>query len=66
MVIVVGWWLLLDRTLVLFMAFLFFLWFNFVVIRFEERELRALFGEQYEAYAKAVPRFIPSLRRKWK
>jgi protein-S-isoprenylcysteine O-methyltransferase Ste14 len=37
-----GWWLLLDFTLLLFMAFLFFLWFHLVVIRFEEKELKAL------------------------
>lgn len=65
-VMVFGWWLLLDRTLVLFMAFFFLLWFNLVVIRFEERELRALFGDQYDAYVKAVPRLLPSLRRRWK
>jgi hypothetical protein len=57
-----GWWLLLDYTFLLFMAFLFFIWFTLVVIRFEELELRVLFGEEYEAYAKKVPMIIPSLR----
>jgi protein-S-isoprenylcysteine O-methyltransferase Ste14 len=57
-----GWWLLLDYTFLLFMAFLFFIWFTMVVIRFEELELRVLFGEEYEAYAKKVPMIIPSLR----
>ena len=61
-VLVLGWWLVLDYTFVLLMAGLFILWFNLVVIRFEEQELRAIFGEQYESYSKSVPRFIPSFR----
>jgi protein-S-isoprenylcysteine O-methyltransferase Ste14 len=62
-VMVLGWWLLLDGTLVLLLAGLLALWFNLAVIPVEERELRAIFGQQYEAYSKAVPRFIPTLRR---
>jgi protein-S-isoprenylcysteine O-methyltransferase Ste14 len=61
-----GWWLVLDYTLLLLMAIFFFLWFNFVVIRFEEQELRALFGEEYEAYARAVPKFFPSWKARWR
>ena len=64
-VLVLGWWLVLDYTFILFMAFFFFLWFNLVVIRFEEEELKALYAEEYEAYAKAVPRFFPSLKSRW-
>jgi protein-S-isoprenylcysteine O-methyltransferase Ste14 len=64
-VLIFGWWLVLDYTFILFMTFFFFLWFNLVVIRFEERELRALYGQQYEAYAKAVPKFFPSPTRRW-
>jgi protein-S-isoprenylcysteine O-methyltransferase Ste14 len=47
------------------MTFLFFLWFNLVVIRFEEKELKALYREEYETYAKSVPRFFPSLKCNW-
>jgi protein-S-isoprenylcysteine O-methyltransferase Ste14 len=61
-VMVIGWWLVLDYTFILLMVGLFILWFNLVVIRFEEQELRAIFGEQYESYSKSVPRFIPSFR----
>jgi uncharacterized membrane protein len=63
-VMVVGWWLMLDYTFLLLMAGLLILWFNLVVIAMEERELRAVFGEEYERYCKSVPRFIPSLRRR--
>jgi protein-S-isoprenylcysteine O-methyltransferase Ste14 len=61
-VLLLGWWLVLDYTFLLFMAFCFFLWFNLVVIRFEEKELKALYGEEYETYAQTVPRFFPSLK----
>ena len=60
-----GWWLFLDYTVLLFMALLFYLWFFGVVTRFEERELRALFGKEYEAYARVVPRMLPSWKPRW-
>ena len=65
-VLFVGWWMVLGYTFLLFMAGIYCLWFNLVVIRFEEIELRHMFGKEYEEYAKAVPRFIPSIRRSWK
>ena len=64
-VLFLGWWMVLDCTFLLFTAFLFFLWFNAVVIRFEEKELQALYKEDYETYAKSVPRFFPSSRCRW-
>ena len=63
--LLLGWWLALDCTWILFVAFFFYLWFNLVVIRFEEQELKALYGEEYEAYLKAVPRFFPALKSRW-
>ena len=63
-ILVAGWWLVFDYTFLLFCAGFLTAWFNFVVAPFEERELRALFGAQYEAYARATPRFLPSIRRR--
>lgn len=60
-----GWWLLLDYTFILFMVPLLYLWYTFVVIRFEERELHELFGEEYEKYSRAVPMIIPSIKPRW-
>ncbi len=62
-VLVLGWWLLLDYSFLLFSTILLLLLFNFVVAPFEERELRAIFGEQYKKYAKEVPRIIPFTKR---
>ena len=62
--LIVGWWLLLDYTFLLLSAIFMFLWFNFVVAPFEERELRAMFGEEYEQYSNEVPRMIPFTKRK--
>jgi protein-S-isoprenylcysteine O-methyltransferase Ste14 len=63
---------LTDMTLIGSAALLVQSWFLVVVlvvyiaqlgmqVRLEERELKQRFGEQYERYLKAVPRFIPRL-----
>ncbi len=61
-VLVLGFWLLLDFNFLLISAILMLLWFNFVVASFEEKELRAMFGKQYEQYSKKVPRIIPFIK----
>jgi protein-S-isoprenylcysteine O-methyltransferase Ste14 len=61
--LVVGWWLLLDYSFLLVSTILL-LWFNFAVAPFEEKELKAIFGEDYERYAKEVPKIIPLPKRR--
>ena len=39
------------------------LWFGLVVIPFEERELGALFGEQWKGYSEVTPMLIPFTKR---
>ncbi len=62
--LVTGWWLVLDYSFLLLAAFFLLLWFNFVIAPFEERELKALFGVEYEAYARETPRFVPYFHRR--
>jgi protein-S-isoprenylcysteine O-methyltransferase Ste14 len=57
--LLLGWWLLLDFSFLLISALLLLLWFSFVVTRFEERELKAIFGDDYVQYASQVPKIIP-------
>jgi len=61
--LLIGWWLLLDYSFLLLSTILLLLWFNYVVAPFEEKELRAIFGEEYVKYAKQVPRIIPFVKR---
>ena len=36
------------------------IWFNLIVMPYETREMKALFGQDYVTYTKMVPAFIPS------
>jgi protein-S-isoprenylcysteine O-methyltransferase Ste14 len=36
------------------------IWFNGIVMPYEEREMKALFGQDYVTYTKMVPAFFPS------
>ena len=66
MAIFLGWDLVTGVTASL-VGFLFILgWFRFVEIPFEERELGAIFGDQYAHYAAEVPMLIPFTKRKRK
>ena len=42
----------------------FFLWFVLVLIPFEERELKAIFGEEWERYSAETPMLFPSTGRR--
>jgi len=59
-----GWALFGGATFVLAGAVGLVLWFWLVLIPFEEKELRALFGEQYRLYMEEVPMLIPFTKRK--
>ncbi len=63
-VVVFGWALLGGYTFVLVASIVILLWFRFVMIPFEERELRIIFGEQYAKYAAEVPMLFPLTRRR--
>jgi protein-S-isoprenylcysteine O-methyltransferase Ste14 len=59
-----GWGLLGGETYVLVGSVLLLAWFRLILIPFEERELLALFGEQYEEYLGEVPAMVPFTKRK--
>jgi hypothetical protein len=40
-----------------------FLLLHWPVILYEERKLRSKFGEEFDQYARDVPRFLPRLRK---
>jgi len=58
-VIVLGWAVVSDRTFVLLSAGFLFLWFRLVIAPYEERELKAIFGDEYVRYSRSVPSMIP-------
>ena len=57
--LLLGLGLLLSFTFLFFGSLFLFLWFRFVLIPFEEKELLALFGDQYETYMRQVASFFP-------
>jgi len=61
-IIVFGWALAGAYTYVLIASFAVLLWLRFVQIPFEERELLALFGDQYRKYVESVPMLVPSIK----
>ena len=63
-VMVLGWGMLTAYPFVLISTVIVLLWFALVVARFEEVELRALFGRQYDDYSSRVPMIIPFLKLK--
>ena len=51
--------LLFGFTFLFFGSFFSFLWFRFVLIPFEEKELLSLFGDQFRIYMQKVPSIFP-------
>ncbi|MCL5067394.1 MAG: isoprenylcysteine carboxylmethyltransferase family protein [Thaumarchaeota archaeon] len=54
-----GWAIVTGSTSFFIGVIFILLWFAFVQIPFEEKELRAIFGTQYVQYSKRVPMLIP-------
>ncbi|MCI0489401.1 MAG: hypothetical protein L0229_22640 [Blastocatellia bacterium] len=48
-----------TNYLALYLLFPIFFAAIFLIIQFEEKELRARFGKEYERYSERVPRFVP-------
>lgn len=61
-VLIFGEALLFEAGILLAYLFLLFLNIHLTVLFHEERSLKRRFGESYEQYCKAVPRWIPRLR----
>ncbi len=58
--VVLGLALVSGQTFLLLAALGLAVWFNTIVMPYEEREMRALYGQDYVTYTKMVPAFIPS------
>ncbi len=63
-VMVLGWALFTGYTAVFVATIALLLWFALLLIPFEERELRALFGDEWRAYAERTPMLVPFTKRR--
>jgi protein-S-isoprenylcysteine O-methyltransferase Ste14 len=63
-VMVLGLALLTAYAFVFVATVVLLLWFTVVVIPFEERELRALFGDEWKKYSEETPMLIPFTKRR--
>lgn len=63
-VMVLGWALLTGYTFLFVATLVVFMWFRLFLIPFEEKELHALFGDQYRTYADETPTMIPFTKRR--
>lgn len=62
-VMVLGWAVMTGTTYLFVSAVVFYLWFGMVLIPFEERELKSLFGQQWVKYSAETPMLIPFAKR---
>ena len=65
-VMVLGWAVLTGYSFVFIATVVLLLWFGLVLIPFEERELRALFGKEWRRYSEVTPMLIPFTKRRKK
>ncbi len=65
MLAVFGWAFLMGNISDLVAIPILVVWFRFVLIPFEEKELRSVFGDQFTRYADATPMLIPFNCRKY-
>lgn len=64
LVMVLGWAILTATTFVFVATVVILLWFSLVIIPLEERELRALFGDEWIGYARETPMLVPFTKRR--
>lgn len=60
----IGQAVILESPAVLLLAAFMWVLFHLIVVYREERGLRSRFGQSFEEYAKAVPRWLPRIIRK--
>jgi protein-S-isoprenylcysteine O-methyltransferase Ste14 len=65
-VMVLGWAVLTGNSFVFIATASLLLWFALVLIPFEEREMQALFGEEWKRYSKMTPMLVPFTKRRKK
>lgn len=59
-----GWGLLTGSAVGLTATLFILLWFLLIQIPFEEKEMRALFGEKYAEYVRDTPMLVPFAKRR--
>jgi len=64
LVMVLGWAILTATSFVFIATAVILLWFSLVIIPLEERELRALFGDEWIGYARETPMLVPFTKRR--
>jgi protein-S-isoprenylcysteine O-methyltransferase Ste14 len=63
-VMVLGWAVLTGYPYIFIATLVVLIWFGLVLIPFEERELHALFGVEWEGYSQETPMLFPFAKRK--
>lgn len=64
--IVLGWALAAASPFLLVATLVFTAWFGLMLVPYEERELKALFGEEWVRYSAETPMLVPFTKRRKK